>query len=364
MVNPSSRSSSLVASVLVTGTAASILGYYYRRPRSAHRAGDEDGKTNPQHAIPAALSESAWREELELAVALALQAGHRMKTYLNAKGTNEESELDDLGIAVKGERPEDFCTIIDVENERNIIQGLSQKFPTHHIIGEETVGTGVIPSLTAESPPTWIVDPIDGTTNFAAGLPLTCVSIGLCVDGRRPVLGVVYAPATEELYLAVAGHGAYRNGIRIVTGTAAHQRGENSNDAVLRLRDAVVCFEFGYARETKAIARMVAVVARILQHGCRATRSLGSGVLDLCYVATGRLDVVYAGVAGEGWKPWDYCAGVVIVQEAGGVVEAITTLPPENEFDLYSESIICAVNATLVKEVREQILAGVIDSDT
>ena len=175
---------------------------------------------------------------------------------------------------------------------------------------------------------------------------------------------MVSTAPTEELYLAGTGHRAYRNGVRIVLGT--------TTAATVRLRDAVVGFEFGYARDANAIARMVAVVARILQHGCRTTRSLGSGVLDLCYVATGRLDVVYAGVAGEGWKPWDYCAGVVIVQEAGGVVEAIAPRSPtpttesrlENEFDLYSESIICAVNASLVKDVREQIMGGVADADT
>ena len=291
---------------------------------------------------------------MELAVALALRAGHRMKAHLNTKGTTED-ESEDLGIAFKGQ-PEDFCTLVDVENERTISQGIVQHFPTHRIIGEESVGTGVIPPLSTSSDmePTWIVDPIDGTTNFAAGLPLTCVSIGLCIQ-RRPVLGVVYAPATEELYLAVAGAGAYRNGARILL---RHHPSRN-----VMLRDAVVGFEFGYARDPTAVDRMVQVVARILHHGCRTMRSLGSGVLDLCYVATGRLDVVYAGVAGEGWKPWDYCAGVLIVQEAGGVVQAIAQSPAEKHFDLYSESIICAVNASLLEEVREKITGGGVELD-
>jgi fructose-1,6-bisphosphatase/inositol monophosphatase family enzyme len=78
------------------------------------------------------------------------------------------------------------------------------------------------------------------------------------------------------------------------------------------LRHSIIDLEFGYGLSNEAICKMVGVVERLLQHGCRATRSLGSGVLNMCYVATGRLDVVYAGVANEGWKPWDYCAASVI----------------------------------------------------
>jgi fructose-1,6-bisphosphatase/inositol monophosphatase family enzyme len=77
-------------------------------------------------------------------------------------------------------------------------------------------------------------------------------------------------------------------------------------------------------------------------------------VLDLCYVATGRIDVVYAGLAGEGWKPWDHCAGALLVKEAGGVIEAIDQ-DKDKGFDLYSKSIICAVNQDLLEELREVI---------
>jgi myo-inositol-1(or 4)-monophosphatase len=109
---------------------------------------------------------------------------------------------------------------------------------------------------------------------------------------RKAVMGVVYAPMTDELYLAVKGHGAYRNGVRIT-----------SKRTPKALVDSVVCVEFGYSRDKKSIGLMVGAVQRILENGCRTMRIIGSGVLDLCYVATGRLDVVYAGVAGEGWKP-------------------------------------------------------------
>jgi len=192
--------------------------------------------------------------------------------------------------------------------------------------------------------PTWILDPIDGTTNFASGLPLSCVSIGYCQLGR-PVMGVAYAPITRELYIGVEGLGAYRNGVRISS--------KSSKDKTLS--NAVVCFEFGYARSDEGIQNMVQAVQRILQHGCRTTRSLGSGVLDLCYVASGRIDVVYTGIAEEGWKPWDYCAATIILQEAGCTIQSLHN-PSKTFFDIYSPSMICGVNPTVVKQCRQVVL--------
>ena len=231
-------------------------------------------KNHHKHEIPQDIQKSPLAQEAQVAVTLALKAGKNMFSYCDEKGT--EAELGhNLGVLEKGQ-PEDFCTIIDVENERIIVQGLQESFPTHKFIGEETTGTGDIPPLTKEHP-TWIIDPIDGTTNFVSGLPLTCVSIGLCVQGK-PVLGVVYAPMTDELYVAVSGYGAYRNGVRL-----------RKQGKAKRMADAVVGFELGYARGKEKSDKMLAVVGRIMENGCLTMRSFGSGVLDLVYVATGRL---------------------------------------------------------------------------
>ena len=150
---------------------------------------------------------------------------------------------------------------------------------------------------------------------------------------------------TNELYVAAKGYGAFRNGVRLSSAPKTRQA----------LGNAVVCFEFGYSRQPQQVAAMVGVVERILNHGCRSTRQLGSGVLDLCYVATGRLDAVYAGVAGEGWKPWDFCAGLVICEEAGCVMEAIDQTK-RGPFDIYSKSHICATSLELLQELRKLIL--------
>ena len=200
--------------------------------------------------------------------------------------------------------------------------------------------------------------PTDGTTNFAAGLPLSCVSIGFCLRGQ-PHMGVVYAPATRELYVAVRGKGAYRNGVRLL-GCADHK-------ATTTLANAVVCFEFGYARGDAEADAMAGAVRRLLRHGLRTTRTLGSGVLDLCYVAGGRMDVVYTGVADEGWKPWDYCAGLMVAMEAGCTMSHLSGRDEQDlddqgelrcgyDFNLYSKSMICGVNRELVEQCRKVVM--------
>jgi fructose-1,6-bisphosphatase/inositol monophosphatase family enzyme len=264
-------------------------------------------------------------------------AGKNIATYCDAKGTAAESSHD-LGIETKASAT-DFCTKIDVLNEEIITSAIQRHFPDHLIIGEESTGTGIIPTLTNSN--TWIIDPIDGTTNFAAGLPLACVSIAFCVN-QQPVMGVVYAPMTEELYLAIDQHGAFRNGVRI------------TKPEPVELTDAVVAYEFGYCRSKQDVFKMVAAVTAFLKYGCRATRQIGSGVLDLCYVATGRFSLVYSGVAGEGWKPWDYAAGLVIVREAGCVMENFQQQPDSSTlFDLYGDSVICAVSTDLLNQCRD-----------
>ena len=171
-------------------------------------------------------------------------------------------------------------------------------------------------------------------------------------------MGVVYAPMTKELYVAVKGKGAYRNGVRL--------SGCTGEKASKTLSKSVVCFEFGYARTEEGIDDMVNAVRRLLKHGVRTTRTLGSGVLDLCYVACGRMDVVYTGVAEEGWKPWDYCAGLVIAKEAGCIITHLKKADSDQgddeniregwSFNLYSKSMICGVNEDVVEKCQKVVL--------
>lgn len=334
-------------------TAVAVTSIAVASAFTSIKRSSRSSSTQQHFGVPKELLDSTTcecKDELVLAVELALEAGKNMTKHYNSKGTAEEN-MSDLEINTKM-NDADFATAIDVENENYITSEILKKFPGHAIIGEESTGTGTIPPLTND--PTWIIDPIDGTTNFASGLPLSCVSIGFCRNGK-PYMGVVFAPMTNELYIGVKGNGAYRNGVRLLECS-----GEK---ATKTLSNSVVNFEFGYARDEDDVDKMALAVQRLLRHGVRNTRTLGSGVLDLCYVACGRMDVVYAGIAAEGWKPWDYCAGLVIAVESGCTM---THLIPSDvdkkgyDFNLYSKNMICGVNSKVVDECRTCVLGGLI----
>lgn len=197
----------------------------------------------------------------------------------------------------------DLVTEIDMAVEREFRALIARRFPDHAVLGEEG-GAGV---ADAGAPPAarathrWIIDPIDGTTNYVHGLALFCVSIALEIDGRLAV-GVVYDPMADELFTAERGEGARLNGQRIhVTGTA-------------ELGDALLCTGFPYTVREKP-GHLIYGFAEFMRQS-RAVRRLGSAALDLCYTAAGRFDAFYE----ESLQAWDIAAGALLVEEAGGRV--------------------------------------------
>jgi myo-inositol-1(or 4)-monophosphatase len=201
------------------------------------------------------------------------------------------------GLDIRKKGRIDLVTAADLAAEDAFRVLVGRRFPTHAVIGEEAA---LAPDV-RDRPVQWIIDPVDGTTNFAHGLALFSVSIALRIEGVLQV-GVVYDPIGEELFTAERGFGARLNGQRIrVTGAA-------------ELVDGVLCTGFPYTvREERR--RQVDVFAAFLDEA-RAVRRLGSAALDLAYVATGRLD----GFWEERLQPWDMAAGVLLVEEAGGRV--------------------------------------------
>jgi myo-inositol-1(or 4)-monophosphatase len=193
----------------------------------------------------------------------------------------------------------DLVTEIDIAVEREFRATIAARFPDHDVLGEEGGAGGSTHSPRASH--CWIIDPIDGTTNYVHGLALFCVSIALEIDGRL-MLGVVYDPMADELFTAERGEGARLNGRRIhVTGTA-------------EIGDALICTGFPYSVREKP-GHLIAGFAEFMRQS-RAVRRLGSAALDLCYTAAGRFDAFYE----ESLRAWDIAAGVVLVEEAGGRV--------------------------------------------
>jgi myo-inositol-1(or 4)-monophosphatase len=188
----------------------------------------------------------------------------------------------------------DLVTEVDLEVERMFRALIAERFPSHAVLGEELGGSAVVPPG-----PCWVFDPIDGTTNFAHGVPIFCASLALEVDGHA-VVAAVYDPTRKELFTAERGAGAHLNGNPIQVSGARE------------LVDALLVTGFPYdvhQRVDEIVGLFAAFVGR-----ARAVRRLGSAAIDLCYVAAGRMD----GFWESDLKPWDVAGGALIVSEAGG----------------------------------------------
>lgn len=221
----------------------------------------------------------------------------------------------------------DVVTRVNKECEAYIVRSILERYPDHAILGEEDGEQG-----TAGSDYRWVIDPLDGTTNFSQGLPLFTVSIALQYCGKT-VIGAVYAPVLDELYTATAGGGAF-----LQTASGGVQRlvvGRKES-----LATSVLATGFPYDKDVDPDNNSDNV-ARIVPH-VRDLRRLGSAAYDLCCVAAGWLDGYWELALHE----WDVCAAELIVREAGGVVS-----------DLRADRgvSIVAGNGTLVAEIRRYV---------
>ena len=228
-------------------------------------------------------AENPWKRHLEIAVLAAKNAGRIQIEALEKTHT----------IDYKGET--NLVTEVDLACEEAVFRLLHTAFPSHDFLLEEG------PARRTGSPWLWVVDPLDGTTNYTHGYPQFCCSIALQVEGRT-VLGVVYDPVRDELFTARKGGGAFLNGGRIRT---------SDEDRLIRSLVAT-----GFPDDIKrARDKNLRKFSRLLQR-VRSVRRSGSAALDFCYLAAGRLDGYWV----LKLAPWDAAAGVLMVEEAGGLV--------------------------------------------
>lgn len=199
-------------------------------------------------------------------------------------------------LTIESKQRNDFVSEVDRQAELAIIDILKRAYPDHQFLGEESGDSGQ-----TDSAYRWIIDPLDGTTNFLHGLPHYSVSIALEYQGRIE-LGVIYNPSNQELYTAERGGGAFLNNRRIrVAGLRT-------------LEGALLGTGFPFRPEQDVNAYLKTF--RALHGPLAGIRRAGSAALDLAYVAAGRLD----GFWEFGLQPWDMAAGILMVREAGGVV--------------------------------------------
>ena len=233
-----------------------------------------------------------YEQALDEAVTAARAAGRLMN---ERAGTLQGSEIREKG-------KHDLVTVLDEEVQNLLIDRLRRAFPDHSFLAEEG---GLSEAEHHEKGFRWIIDPIDGTTNFSRGMPPYAVSIGLQHDDHMAV-GVVLEPSRNELFTAVRGKGLYLNGEK-----AGVSR-------VHRLDQALIATGFPY-RAIGHLEPFLEVLGSFART-CHGFRRLGSAAMDLAYVAAGRLDAFYE----TGLSAWDMAAGKLLVEEGGGTVTSLS----------------------------------------
>lgn len=258
---------------------------------------------------------SSHQKLLEVALNAASKASEVARKHRETRGVQ---------VSFKGDR--NLVTTADVACEKIIVETILSAFPDHKILAEESAQTH--PPEEYGKGPVWVIDPIDGTTNYAHGHFQVGVSIGCAIDGVTQV-GVVAAPFLGEVFTATKGGGAFCNGARIsISGTSS-------------LSDALITTGFPYRRENSA--NICARIERVIRQ-CRDLRRLGAASLDMCWVACGRLDAYFE----ETLQPWDGCAGGLIAREAGAALDhyaydsELQRLTQRYPGDLFVDNIIVA----------------------
>ena len=256
---------------------------------------------------------------LNIAVEAAKLAGRFLKQNLG--------HIKDIREKLGQER--NLVTDIDKRSEEIIIETIKKHFPQHDILAEETEG-----KKGNSSDYKWIIDPLDGTTNFTHGLPVFCVSIG--VEWKNEIIaGVIYDPNLDELFTAEKGNGALLNGKRIKVSQVGY------------LNRSLLVTGFPYNITENPDNAVEHFVTFLLS--AQAVRRMGSAAIDLAYVAAGRYD----GFWEVALNPWDMAAGALLVKEAGGFITDFSG----KHFSIYDNQIL-ATNGKVHKEMLELLQRG------
>uniref|UniRef100_A0A8C8ZBR3 Inositol-1-monophosphatase n=1 Tax=Prolemur simus TaxID=1328070 RepID=A0A8C8ZBR3_PROSS len=262
-----------------------------------------------------------WQECMDYAVTLARKAGEVVCEALK----------NEMNIMLKSS-PVDLVTATDQKVEKMLISSIREKYPSHSFIGEESVAAGEKCVLTDN--PTWIIDPIDGTTNFVHGFPFVAVSIGFVIN-KKIEFGVVYSCLEDKMYSARKGKGAFCNGQKLQV--------SQQED----ITKSLLITELGSSRTPEIVRTILSNMEKLFCIPIHGIRGVGTAATNMCLVATGGADAYYE----MGIHCWDIAGAAIIVSEAGGVLMDVTGGP----FDLMSRRVIAANSRALAERIAKEI---------
>ena len=265
----------------------------------------------------------------------------------------ETREIINSTLEIKDSNPTDLVTAVDKNVENLLNSSLKELYPSFLFIGEESVSSSETKKVNLTDTPTWIIDPVDGTTNFVHGFPYVCICVGLAVK-KEPVLGIIYNPIINEMYWGIKGKGAFFNGKKLPL---------VKNVPFKSLQKGLIMTEYGYFLGQDQIDIKMENVKNLLSMPVHGVRALGSTALDIMQLARGGADFFFH----IGMHIWDLAAAMVILKETGGTMVAYkrpegidsNVLIVDEPYDICSRKVLCIRGFTEGKEYQSKILGEI-----
>ena len=300
-----------------------------------------------------------YEEILSKAKSVVLKVGEKVKEAFDSRENLGSS------IEIKDSNPTDLVTEVDKNVENFLFSSLKELYPSFLFIGEETVSSSESKKANLTDTPTWVIDPVDGTTNFVHGYPFVCICVGLLVK-KDPVLGIIYNPIINEIYYGIKGKGAFMNDKQLPL---------IKNNPLKNLQRSLTVTEYGPFFGQQKMDIKMKNVKNLLSIPSHGVRSLGSTALDIMQLARGGADFFFH----IGMHIWDLAAAMVILRETGGVMvgykrpEGINNniLISDEPYDICSRKVLCIRGviegkdhqSKLLGEIREKIKEFEIESE-
>ena len=285
-----------------------------------------------------------YEEILEKVKEIVLIAGKKIKEAF------ESREIIHTSIEIKDSNTTDLVTEVDKNVEKLIFDSLKQLYPKFNLVGEETVSSSESKKIILTDTPTWVIDPVDGTTNFVHGFPFVCISVGLVVN-KEPMLGVIYNPILNEIYWGIKNKGSYLNGKKLPL---------IKNNPIVSLQKSLFVIEFGVFFSQDKLNKIVENVTKMLSIPSHGVRCLGSTALDIMQVAKGGADFFFS----VGFHAWDVAAAKVILNESGGIMVGYRkpkdikddVLIADEPYDICQRKVLCMRGTFEGKQFQSEIL--------